>query len=329
MYDDAGSGLGYQHGQSTRTPVTSTAEGRDTTTVKIGAAHGSYPGAPNSRSYTIDLVDISAPHTVLVNGRPLPSTDWDYDAATHTLTVSVGSVQTNRTETITQIGGSAMRLSEPAATQLTINPADSIAVAPGSTTTVSSTFTDNGPGAVDGLSLKMNVPTGWQATPTTPTTASSLPADGTLTASWAVTAPTTPSGQQQQATLSASATYTDAVSGQTETDTAQQAPTPAITSVAPSTASAGQTVTVTGTNFGANQDGAYTTFSDDGTNWGAPPDSATFTLSSWSNNKITFTVPEPSGTNEIWHVVPGTTATVTVTSTNGVVSNTGTVTIGN
>jgi alpha-glucosidase (family GH31 glycosyl hydrolase) len=329
MYDDAGTGLGYQHGQSTQTAITSTVNGPQTTTVKIDAAHGSYPGAPNSRSYTIDLVDISAPLTVLVDGRPLPSTDWDYDAAAHTLTVAVGSVPTNRTETITQIGGSAIRLSEPAATQLTINPADSLNVAPGSTTTVSSTFTDNGPGAVDGVSLKLNVPAGWQATPTTPTTASSLSAGGTLTASWTVTAPTTSSGQQQQATLSASTTYTDAVSGQAETDTAQQVPTPAITSITPSTASAGQTVTVTGTNFGANQDGAYLTFSDDGTNWGAPPDTATFTLSSWSNNQITFTVPEPSGTNDTWHVVPGSTATVTVTSPDGVVSNTGTVTIGN
>lgn len=326
MYDDAGTGLGYQHGQSTQTPITSTVNGPRTTTVKIGAAHGSYPGAPNSRSYTIDLVDVSAPRTVLVDGRPLPSTDWDYDAAAHTLTVSVGSVPTNRTETITQIGGSAIRLSEPAATQLTINPADSLNVAPGSTTTVSSTFTDNGPGAVDGVSLKLNVPAGWQATPTTPTTASSLSAGGTLTASWTVTAPTTSSGQQQQATLSASTTYTDAVSGQTETDTAQQVPTPAITSITPSTASAGQTVT--GTNFGANQDGAYLTFTDDGTNWGAPPDGATFTLGSWSNNQITFTVPEPSGTNGTWHVVPGSTATITVTSPGGVVSNTGTVTIG-
>jgi hypothetical protein len=328
MYDDAGTGLGYQKGQDTQTPISTVVNGSKTTTVQIGSAHGSYPGAPRSRTYTVDLVDVSAPHTVLVDGRTLPSSKWKYDASTHTLAVSVGAVPTNRTETITQIGGSAVRLSEPAATQLTINPANSLSVAAGSTTTVSSTFTDSGPGSVNGVSLTLSVPSGWQATPTTSTTAGTLSAGGTLTASWSVTAPASASGQQQQATLSANATYTDAVTGQAETDTAQQVPTPAITAVAPATASAGQTVTVTGTNFGTGQDGSYLTFSDDGTNWGAPPDEATFTIDSWSENKITFTVPEPSGTNGVWAVVPGTTATMTVTNPDGVASNTGTVTIG-
>ena len=327
MYDDAGSGLGYEHGQATETQISSAVAG-DTTTVRIGRAAGSYPGAPRSRAYSVDLVDTSAPHAVLVDGKPLPSADWSYDAATHTLAVSLRSVRTDRAETVTEIGGSAVRLSEPAATQLTIDPADSLTVAAGSTTTVSSTFTDDGPGSVDGVQLALNVPTGWQATPTTPTTASSVAAGGTVTASWSVTAPTTVSGQQQLATLSSTATYPDPVSGQGVTDTAQQVPTPVITSITPSTASAGQTVTVTGTNFGSNQNGAYLTFSDDGTNWGAPPDSATFTVDSWSDDQITFTVPEPSGTNGTWHVVPDSTATITVTSPDGVTSGTGTLTIG-
>jgi hypothetical protein len=328
MYDDAGTGLGYQKGQDTQTQISSKVNGSNVTTLVIGPARGSYPGAPRSRSYTVDLVDVTAPHTVLADGKTLPSSAWKYDATTHTLAVSVGAVPTNRTETITQVGGSATQLSEPAATQLTIDPAGSLNVASGSTTTVSSTFTDSGPGAVNGVALSLSVPTGWQATPTTSTTAATLSAGGTLTASWSVTAPTTVSGQSAQATLSANAAYTDAVTGQAETDTAQQVPTPAITSVAPSTASAGQTVTVTGTNFGTGQDGSYLTFSDDGTNWGAPPDAATFTIDSWSENQITFTVPEPSGTNGVWAVVPGSTATITVTSPDGVASNTGSVAIG-
>ena len=328
MYDDAGTGLGYQKGQDTQTQISSKVNGSDVTTVVIGPARGSYPGAPRSRSYTVDLVDVTAPHTVLADGKTLPSSAWKYDATTHTLAVTVGAVPTNRTETITQVGGSATQLSEPAATQLTIDPAGSLNVASGSTTTVSSTFTDSGPGAVNGVALSLSVPSGWQATPTTSTTAATLSAGGTLTASWSVTAPTTVSGQSAQATLSANAAYTDAVTGQAETDTAQQVPTPAITSVAPSTASAGQTVTVTGTNFGTGQDGSYLTFSDDGTNWGAPPDAATFTIDSWSENQITFTVPEPSGTNGVWAVVPGSTATITVTSPDGVASNTGSVAIG-
>jgi alpha-glucosidase (family GH31 glycosyl hydrolase) len=327
MYDDAGTGLGYEHGQSTKTPITSSVAG-DTTTVRIGAAAGSYPGAPSSRSYTVDLVDLSAPHLVLENGRPLPSSDWSYNAGTHTLQVSVGAVPTNRSATITQVGGAPVRLDEPAATALTIDPANGLNVAPGSTTTVSSTFTDSGPGAADDVQLELNVPAGWQATATTPTGAGSVDAGGTLTASWTVTAPAASSGQVQAATLSSTATYTDAVTGQAVADNAEQVPTPAITSVSPSTASAGDVVTVTGSGFGATQGGNYLTFSDDGTNWGAPPDEATFTIDSWSDDKITFTVPEPSGTNGTWHVDPGSTATITVTSSLGTVSNTGTLAIG-
>jgi hypothetical protein len=86
-------------------------------------------------------------------------------------------------------------------------------------------------------------------------------------------------------------------------------------------------VTVTGTNFGATQGSGYITFGDGGTNWGAPPDLATFSLGSWSDDKITFTVPSPSGTGDEWQVDPGSTATVTVTTANGT-SNTATLAIG-
>jgi hypothetical protein len=51
---------------------------------------------------------------------------------------------------------------------------------------------------------------------------------------------------------------------------------------------------VTGGGFGATQGSSYLTFSDDGTNWGAPPDEASFTIDSWSDSAITFTVPQPS-----------------------------------
>ena len=47
MYDDAGQGLGYTRGQYTDTPVTYTS-GSASSTVVIGPAHGSYPGAPAS-----------------------------------------------------------------------------------------------------------------------------------------------------------------------------------------------------------------------------------------------------------------------------------------
>lgn len=325
MYDDAGTGLGYQHGQYTETPVRYLS-GRGTSSVIIGAARGHYAGEPGSRAYTVDLTDVSRPRAVLVNGRRLPASGWSYDSAAHALVVAVGSVATGATATVTQIGGTPARVPEPAATQLTISPADSLAVAPGTATTVSETFANSGPGAVSGVSLGVTVPSGWTVHPVTPATASSVAAGSSLTASWSVTAPSG-SAQKEAAILSGTASYTDVATGARVTDTAQQTPVPSITSVSPATASAGQVVTVSGANFGATRGSGYVTFSDDGTNWGAPPDQAAFSVGSWNDNQVTFTVPSPSGSGGQWHVVPGSTATITVTTANGA-SNTATVVIG-
>lgn len=92
---------------------------------------------------------------------------------------------------------------------------------------------------------------------------------------------------------------------------------PSISSISPTSAAAGAKVTLTGSHFGAKQAGRYLTFSDNGNNWGAPVDLALFTIDSWSDTSITFTVPEPSGPNGSWAVVPGTTATVSVTTRGG------------
>ena len=325
MYDDAGTGLDYEHGQYTDTPVSYTSSA-DGSSVVIGAARGSYPGEPASRAYTVDLADVSNPRSVLVNGKPLPASRWNYDSATHTLTVTAGAVPVSATATITQLGGTPVQAAEPAATQLTINPSASLSTAPGATTTVSTTLANSGPGEIKNAGITLNVPSDWAVVPVTPTTASSVAAGSSLTASWSVTAPSG-NGATTTATLSATASYTDAATGTTATVTAAQTPTPTITSVSPATASAGQTVTVSGMNFGASQSSGYITFSDDGTNWGAPPDLATFSLGSWSDSQITFTVPSPSGSGGEWHVDPGSTATVTVTTANGT-SNTATLTIG-
>jgi hypothetical protein len=328
MYDDAGSGLGYQHGQYTDTPVRY-ASSAGSSTVDIGPARGSYPGAPASRQYTVDLVDVSSPRSVLIDGRPLPSSGWSYDTASHTLAVTLPATRTGTPVSVTQVGGTAVQAAEPAATQLTISPSSSLVTTPGATSTVSATLANSGPGAVSNVSLGLKAPSGWTVAPATATTASGVASGSSLTASWSVTAPSSGAspGQAEAATLSATASYTDAATGSPATLTTQQEPTPAVTSVSPSTASAGQVVTVAGANFGATQGSSYITFSDAGTNWGAPPDLATFSLDSWSDNQITFTVPSPSGSNGEWQVVPGSTATVTVTTADGT-SNTATVSIG-
>jgi Glycosyl hydrolases family 31/Ricin-type beta-trefoil lectin domain/Domain of unknown function (DUF5110) len=210
LYNDAGEGLGYQSGQSTTTPIGYT-ENASGSTVTIGATSGSYPGAPGSRTYGVDLVDLSQPTSVQVNGQTLPASGWTYDSGTHTLHVSAGSVPAGQTATVTQTGGKAVQPSEP---PVTIPPA------------------------------------------------------------------------------------------------------PAISTVTPATAAAGQQVTLSGSNFGASQGSGYLAFSDGGTNWGAPGDSASFTVNSWSDKAITFTVPNPSG-NGAWHVTPGSTATVQVVTSAG------------
>ena len=55
-------------------------------------------------------------------------------------------------------------------------------------------------------------------------------------------------------------------------------------------------MTINGSGFGASQGNGYVAFSDNGTNWGAPGNTGTFTVDSWSDTAITFTVPTPSGT---------------------------------
>jgi IPT/TIG domain len=94
-----------------------------------------------------------------------------------------------------------------------------------------------------------------------------------------------------------------------------------ISSLSPMTASAGQQVTVNGSGFGATQGSGYVAFSDNGTNWGAPGNAAAFTVGSWSDTKITFTVPAPSGSGGQFHVWPGTPASVTVVNNAGQMSN--------
>jgi hypothetical protein len=103
---------------------------------------------------------------------------------------------------------------------------------------------------------------------------------------------------------------------------------PAARSVSPGTASAGQEVTLRGVNFGASRSIGYVTFSDGGTVWGTLGDPAALRIDHWSDDAIIVTVPTPSGARGEWHVVPGTTATITVTTADGEISNPGTLIIG-
>jgi hypothetical protein len=82
-----------------------------------------------------------------------------------------------------------------------------------------------------------------------------------------------------------------------------------LSSVSPSTTTAGSSVTLGGQNFGASQGDSYLTLVQGGTSWGAPYDGAKLTITSWSDTSITVTLPPNSGS---FPLQPGT-ATMTVT----------------
>jgi hypothetical protein len=100
-----------------------------------------------------------------------------------------------------------------------------------------------------------------------------------------------------------------------------------ISSVSPSVASPGQQVTISGSGFGATQGSGYVDFTDRDTSWDGPQQSdsywwlgagtgasAPLTIDSWSDTKITFTVPASSGQTELG---PGTLGAVSVVSSSG------------
>jgi hypothetical protein len=97
---------------------------------------------------------------------------------------------------------------------------------------------------------------------------------------------------------------------------------PVIMSIDPNTAKAGDQVTIHGSGFGTSQGSGYVHFADNNTDWGEPTNAATFTVDNWTDTAITFTVPTPSGSNGQWHVAPGSTAMVSVTTDAGDTSDT-------
>ena len=221
LYGDAGSGLGYQKGQSTSTRISTTTLGQSTTVI-IGPAVGSYPGAPTTRSYTVDVPGISAPRTVLINGRPLAGSGWSYDGATHTLAVPLPTASVRQTTVITQIGGSTVQAPEPAAVDVDLTTPDTTFPA-GVPTTVTATATNEGPGTVSAAGITLTAPAGWTVTPAARQPLGTL--SGPATTSWTVTAP----NHYQLGTtesVTATLTYTDTTTGQVESATAGLSRTP-------------------------------------------------------------------------------------------------------
>ncbi len=126
LYDDSGTGLGYENGQYTETEIrdsvgtTGTASGSQTTAVSIAAATGHYPGEEKAHVYEVEVVDLSQPSQVTLNGEALSQTtqssksaSWYYNSSTHTLAVSTGSQLTSQPLSIVATGGGTLDLPEP------------------------------------------------------------------------------------------------------------------------------------------------------------------------------------------------------------------------
>jgi hypothetical protein len=229
------------------------------------------------------------------------------------------------TAQVTAIGGVPVTQAEPAAVDLSIDPATPLSLAGGQNATVTTTEQNDGPGDATGTSVTLTAPSGWTVTPSGPVRAGTIAAGAAAAQTWTVTAP---SGAAQ-ASLQASASYTSAGLPQQVT-AAEQAPpaqapppTPVITSVSPSSPDPGTAVTLTGQNFGSSQGSSYLTLAQGGTSWGAPYDGAKLTITSWSDTSITFDLPPNSGP---YPLVPGQ-ATITVT-VDGQTSAAQTITVG-
>jgi hypothetical protein len=320
LYDDAGTGNGYEHGQSSHTPITTWPGGAaglgngPITSVQIGAAAGRYPGQRASRDFEVEIERITKPSNVMLDGRHLANSAWSYDATTHTLTVPVDGLSLSDSATVVEIGGRPINAPEPAALDLTIDPSAPLSVPAGGSTTVTTTEHNDGPGSATGVSVSLSAPSGWTIKPAGPLSAGSLAEDASANQKWTVTAP---SGSSSPATaaLEAQATYTSAgqpekvVTDQQGPPAAAPLPPPSITSASPSSTAPGTTVTLTGQNFGASQGDSYLTLAQGGTSWGAPYDGAKLTITSWSDTSITFQLPPDSGP---FPLTPGS-ATITVT----------------
>src|SRR3954452_8611960 len=333
LYEDAGEGFGYQNGQSARTPVRYDQAGTSSS-VTIGPRAGSYPGALASRGYQLKFVDISGPHRVTLDGSPVQrveagsvSPGWWYDDGNATLHVNTPRLSVNRSATVTQYGGQAVTRGETAAVALALDPSTPTTLSPGQSATVAETVRNGGPGAITGVQADLSGPTAWTFAATDATAVGRVPAGGTATVHWTVTAPASQSGPVTAA-LKGTVRYVS--NGSSGLVTTYQGPPPLVAphidSVEPDHAAAGDVVTINGQNFGATQGTRYLFFVDGDTSWGAPIDGPIFVVNSWSDTKITFTIPTPSGPGGIWHVSPGDTATVNV-HTEGGTSNTVPITI--
>ena len=97
LYDDAGTGFGYEHGRFTRTTFTQRRRG-DSVVVTVGPARGHFRGVPRRRTWELSVRDIDRPRSVLVDGERVAG--WTYDSDTRTARVVLAGVPSDRGATV-------------------------------------------------------------------------------------------------------------------------------------------------------------------------------------------------------------------------------------
>lgn len=94
LYEDENDTEGYRSDKYSFTRMSQTTDG-GVTTLTIHPIEGTFPGMPESRSYTVQLLYADCPATVSVNGTAYAMENqggqgtWSYDAATHTTTIRI------------------------------------------------------------------------------------------------------------------------------------------------------------------------------------------------------------------------------------------------
>jgi len=114
LYEDAGDGLGYEHGERAATPLRYDEPAPGAGRLVVGARHGTFPGASTERAYAVQFLASARPHNVTFDGVEIPAvTDdpprdatatsadvpsadrWSYDPATRIITAMVAPRSTS------------------------------------------------------------------------------------------------------------------------------------------------------------------------------------------------------------------------------------------
>ncbi|WP_148616166.1 TIM-barrel domain-containing protein [Nocardioides rubriscoriae] len=97
LYDDAGTGFGYERSAFTRTSFDQQRRS-GTVTVRIGRAVGGFDGALRARTWELRVLAVDRPTTVQVDGRRVST--WSYDARTRSVRVVLARVPSSRGATV-------------------------------------------------------------------------------------------------------------------------------------------------------------------------------------------------------------------------------------